>query len=191
MARTPSNMVPLNIEAPSFSLPDLVSGEPKSLSQLQGLEGTFILFICNHCPFVIHVMEQLVALSREYQAKGINFIAINSNDVENYPADAPDKMTLFAQKYGFDFPYLFDESQEVAKSYNAACTPDFYLYNNPSELVYRGQMDGSRPGNNIPNDGVDLIKAFEHLLSEKPPLEIQSPSIGCNIKWTKKKSISH
>ena len=183
MARTPSNMIPLNSKAPSFTLLDLVSGETKSLSELQGPNGTFILFICNHCPFVVHVIDKLVELSNEYQAKGINFIAINSNDVDNYPDDAPDKMTLFAKKHNFDFPYLFDESQKIAKAYDAACTPDFYLYNSSLELAYRGQLDASRPDNGAPIDGKDLIEAFENLLSGNAPLENQIPSLGCNIKW--------
>jgi peroxiredoxin len=183
MARTRYILITLNSKAPSFTLPDLVSGETKSLSQLQGNNGTFILFICNHCPFVIHVMAKLVELSKEYQTKGINFIAINSNDINNYPDDAPDKMTLFAKKYDFDFPYLFDESQKVAKTYDAACTPDFYLYNNTLELIYRGQLDASRPDNGITNDGKNIIEAFDHLLSGKMPIENQIPSLGCNIKW--------
>lgn len=183
MARTPSNMIPLKSKATNFTLPDFVSKTEKTLLDIKGGNGTLIMFICNHCPFVIHVMERIVLLEKKYNQQGIQFIAINSNDVTNYPDDSPEKMTNFAKKYNFDFPYLFDESQEIAKNYDAACTPDFYLYNSILELTYRGQMDDSRPDNNKPNDGKDLDLAIQNILNQKPPVSFQKPSLGCNIKW--------
>jgi len=183
MARTPSNMLPLGTKAPQFSLVDTVSGEEKSLNIMKGEKGTLIAFICNHCPFVIHINPQLVALAKEYQKKGIGFIAISSNDVENYPQDAPNLMKEAAKELGYTFPYLYDESQTVAKAYDAACTPDFYLFNAHLELVYRGQMDDSRPGNGLPVTGIDIRNAMDALLSENKIDSIQKPSIGCNIKW--------
>jgi len=183
MARTPSNMIPLLSQAPDFTLPDLILGEQKSLMELKGENGTFIMFICNHCPFVVHVIDTLVNLANHYQKEGINFIAINSNDVVNYPDDSPEKMVLFAQKHKFTFPYLFDELQEIAKNYDAACTPDFYLYDKNLKLNYRGQLDSSRPDNGEAKDGKDLREAFEYLLNDKGILESQTPSLGCNIKW--------
>ena len=183
MARTPSNMLPLGTEAPHFSLMDTVSGNTLTLTALKGTNGTVILFICNHCPFVIHVNPILGKLAREYQKKGIGFIAISSNDVENYPQDAPELMKELAQKEGYSFPYLYDESQEVAKAYDAACTPDFYLFDAGLKLVYRGQLDDSRPENGIPLRGTDLKTAMDALLTGEPIAELQKPSIGCNIKW--------
>ena len=183
MARTSSNMIPLQSKAPDFILPDLVSGQEKKLNELQGEKGTFIMFICNHCPFVIHVIDTLTTLANQYQKEGINFIAINSNDVESYPDDSPEKMIEFAKKYKFSFPYLFDESQITAKDYDAACTPDFYLYDQNLNLTYRGQLDNSRPHNGEPKNGEDLIKAFEYLLQNKGIINNQTPSLGCNIKW--------
>ncbi len=183
MARTPSNMIPLQSKAPDFTLPDVISGEEKSLTKLKGEKGTFIMFICNHCPFVIHVMDTLISLANQYKKDGINFIAISSNDVVDFPEDSPENMTLFAKRYQFTFPYLFDGSQEVAKNYDAACTPDFYLYDDELNLTYRGQLDGSRPENEEPKDGESLIEALDYLLNNKGILENQTPSIGCNIKW--------
>ncbi len=183
MARTPSNMIALGSTAPAFWLPDTISGNSFSLNELKGKKGTFIMFICNHCPFVKHVNPKLSELARSYQPKGIQFIAISSNDVLNYPQDSPELMKETAAQEGYTFPYLYDESQEVAKSYEAACTPDFYLYDENLKLVYRGQLDGSRPGNDEPLTANDVIKAFDHLLAGKPQAEIQLPSIGCNIKW--------
>ena len=141
------------------------------------------MFICNHCPFVIHVNPTIVSLAKDYQKKGIAFIAISSNDVVNYPQDGPELMKENAQKEGYSFPYLYDESQAVAKAYDAACTPDFYLFNADSHLVYRGQLDDSRPGNGIPVTGKDLMNAMDNLLSNKGIDDKQKPSIGCNIKW--------
>ena len=183
MADTPSKMVPLGMIAPDFVLPDTISGENKSLTNLKSEKATVIMFICNHCPFVIHVQKQLVKLAREYQAKGISFVAISSNDVEKYPDDSPQRMKEVAQELGYPFPYLYDESQEVARAYNAACTPDFYVFDKNLKLVYRGQIDGSRPGNNIPVTGKDLREALDNILQGKSVSEDQRPSIGCNIKW--------
>ena len=141
------------------------------------------MFICNHCPFVVHVIEKLAELYDDYKEKGIEFIAINSNDVASYPADSPELMIDFAEEKGFSFPYLFDESQSVAKAYDAACTPDFYFFDDKLDLVYRGQMDDSRPGNQQEVTGEDLIIAFENILAGQPQEELQKPSLGCNIKW--------
>ena len=183
MADTPSKMVPLGMIAPDFVLPDTISGENKSLTNLKSEKATVIMFICNHCPFVKHVQKQLVKLAREYQAKGISFVAISSNNVEKYPDDSPQRMKEVVQELGYPFPYLYDESQEVARAYDAACTPDFYVFDKNLKLVYRGQMDTSRPGNNIPVTGKDLREALDNILQGKPVSEYQRPSIGCNIKW--------
>ncbi|TKD61359.1 thioredoxin family protein [Flavobacterium sp. ASW18X] len=183
MARTPSNMLPLGTKAPDFSLLDTLSGSVLELDQLKGEKGTVVLFICNHCPFVIHVNPMLVTLANIYQEKGINFIAISSNDVENYPQDAPELMTKVAKKENYPFPYLYDETQEVAKAYDAACTPDLYLFDQDLALVYRGQLDDSRPQNGIPLTGQDLKAAMDALLSGVAITTVQKPSLGCNIKW--------
>ena len=183
MAETESKMVALGTEAPGFSLPDVISGEKKSLKDLKSNKGTVVMFICNHCPFVKHVQKGLVSLTRDYIAKGISFIAINSNDIENYPEDSPENMKKEAQKFKYSFPYLFDESQKVAHAYHAACTPDFYVYDKDLKLVYRGQMDDSRPDNGIAVSGKDLRRALDDLLDSRPINPDQRPSIGCNIKW--------
>lgn len=184
MARTPSNMLALGTKAPFFELPNpILNGEISSLENLKGEKGTLIIFMCNHCPFVIHIIDKLVELYDDYKQKGIEFIAINSNDILNYPADSPELMVDFAEEKEIKFPYLFDESQSVAKAYDAACTPDFYFFDDKLDLVYRGQMDDSRPGNNKEITGEDLIIAFENLLSGQPQEELQKPSLGCNIKW--------
>ena len=183
MANTPSNMMPLGTKAPNFILKDTISDQELSLNTLKGDIGTVIMFICNHCPFVIHVNPELVKMAKEYQSKGISFIAISSNDVINYPQDAPDLMKQQAKKVGYPFPYLYDATQETAKKYDAACTPDFYLFDKDLNLVYRGQLDGSRPGNAVPVTGKDLRNALNALLSEKEIDPDQKPSIGCNIKW--------
>ncbi|MBT8253451.1 MAG: thioredoxin family protein [Flavobacteriaceae bacterium] len=183
MAQTPSNMLPLGTSAPNFNLPDPVHNDKKNLSDLKGEIGTVIMFICNHCPFVIHVNEQLVRTANTYQPKGINFIAISSNDVVNYPQDAPDKMALQAEKLNYPFPYLYDATQEVAKAYDAACTPDLYLFDENLKLIYRGQLDDSRPGNNVPVSGKDLHHAIDCLIAGSRNDKTQNPSIGCNIKW--------
>ena len=183
MANTPSNMLPLGTKAPDFTLPDTVSGKMLSLNSLKGEKGTVIFFICNHCPFVIHVNEELVRIANDYKDKGIAFIAISSNDVENYPQDAPDLMKKRAEELQYPFPYLYDETQEVARAYDAACTPDNYLFDSELKLVYRGQIDDSRPNNGKPVTGKDLREALDNLLTGKPISKDQKPSIGCNIKW--------
>tara|TARA_B110000003_G_scaffold121003_1_gene123428 strand:+ start:3259 stop:3819 length:561 start_codon:yes stop_codon:yes gene_type:complete len=183
MARTNSNMVPLGTEAKDFKLYDTVSKTVVSFDQIKGSLGTLVLFICNHCPFVIHINPILIKISKKYKKSGLNIVAISSNDVEKYPQDGPLQMAKHAKKNGYDFPYLFDETQEVAKIYDAACTPDIYLYNYNNRLVYKGQIDDSRPGNNIPINGNDLVNAIECLISKVENKRIQKPSIGCNIKW--------
>ena len=184
MAKTPSNMLALGTKAPFFELHNPTkNNELQSLDNLKGERGTLVMFICNHCPFVVHVIEKLAELYEDYKEKGIEFIAINSNDIVGYPADSPELMVDFAKEKGFSFPYLFDESQSIAKAYNAACTPDFYFFDEKLDLIYRGQMDDSRPGNQQEVTGEDLIIAFENLLAGQPQEELQKPSLGCNIKW--------
>ena len=183
MAQTPSNMIPIGTTAPDFTLFDTVSGKNLKLAELTSDVATVIMFICNHCPFVKHVNSGLVALANDYLTKGISFIAINSNDVANYPEDHPDKMKVTAIELGYPFPYLYDETQEVAKAYDAACTPDFYIFDKNLKLVYRGQLDDSRPSNEVPVTGKDMRAALDSILSGEPVDEDQRPSIGCNIKW--------
>ncbi len=183
MARTSSTMLPLGTKAPDFNLLDTVSGDSVNLYESKGLKGTLIMFICNHCPFVKHINNEISKLGKYYISKGINLLAISSNDAKNYPQDSPDKMRENAIEQDFIFPYLYDVSQGVAKKYEAACTPDFFLFNDDLELVYRGQLDDSRPGNNIPVTGKDLRNALDALLSNSPISKDQKPSIGCNIKW--------
>jgi len=183
MARTPSTMLPLGTKAPEFSLTDTVTDKTINLHALKGDKGTVIMFICNHCPFVKHVNPEIVKVAENYQDLGIAFAAISSNDVENYPQDAPPLMKETAKQEGYPFPYLYDETQETAKAYNAACTPDFYLFDSDLELVYRGQLDDSRPENGIPLTGNDLRNALDALLKGKTIDPDQKPSIGCNIKW--------
>lgn len=184
MALTESNMLPLGTKAPDFTLPDTVSDQSIQLSSFsEGAGATVVMFICNHCPYVKHVNKGMVDLAADYQDMGVKFVAISSNDVVKYPDDAPDKMKINAQEEGYTFPYLFDETQEVAKAYDAACTPDFYLFNKELELVYRGQMDGSRPNSGIPVTGDDLRAALDAVLVNRPVSAQQIPSAGCNIKW--------
>lgn len=183
MADTLSNMVPLGTKATPFNLIHPKTGKKEKLENLRGKKGTLIIFMCNHCPFVKHVIDKLAELYEDYRKKGIEFIAINSNDVEQYPHDSPENMVKFAEERNFSFPYLFDETQEIARAYDAACTPDFYFYDENLALIYRGQMDDSRPGNNIEVTGEDLVVAFENLLAGEPQEENQIPSIGCNIKF--------
>jgi len=183
MARTPSNMIPLETKAPNFKLFDTITQKKLSLNDFKGTQGTVIMFICNHCPFVIHVNKELVSVANDYSKKGIGFIAISSNDVVNYPQDSPEKMQIHAKENKYPFPYLYDESQEVAKAYDAACTPDIYVFNETLNLVYRGQLDDSRPGNGLPVTGKDLRYALDCLLEKRENTEPQKPSIGCNIKW--------
>lgn len=183
MAKTPSNMVSLGTKASKFNLLDVTIDSFKSLDELKGDKGTVIMFICNHCPYVKHVNTTIVKIAKKYQQSGIKFIAISSNDVLNYPEDSPELMKENAIEYNFCFPYLYDETQQTAKVYDAACTPDFYVYNSDLELVYRGQLDDSRPGNNIDCDGADLINAINCLCNDEINIRPQKPSIGCNIKW--------
>ncbi len=183
MARTESNEFAIGTKAPDFKLINTVDDKYYSLTDLNGKNGTVIMFICNHCPFVIHVNEQLVKLANDYKSKGINFIAISANDIENYPQDAPHLMKKVAQENQYPFPYLYDETQEVAKAYDAACTPDFYVFDADLKSVYHGQLDSSRPGNGILVTGEDIRKALHNLLENKPTLEMQKPSVGCGIKW--------
>ena len=183
MARTPSNMLELRTQASNFSLLDTASDQTRSLTDLKGKNGTVIMFICNHCPFVIHVNDELVNVANKYQEKGIGFIAISSNDVVNYPQDSPELMATHAATVGYPFSYLYDETQEIAKAYDAACTPDFYLFDADLKLTYRGQLDDSRPGNGLPVTGNDLRYAIDCVLNNKENTQLQKPSIGCNIKW--------
>jgi thiol-disulfide isomerase/thioredoxin len=176
-------MIPLGTPAPEFDLPDPVNGGRGRLQDLKSDKATVIMFICNHCPYVKHIRPALVSMAKTYIDKGAAFIAINANDAENYPDDSPQNMKAVAKEYGYPFPYLYDESQEVARAYGAACTPDLYLFDKDSKLVYRGQFDGSRPGNQIPATGEDLALALDRLLQGKPVNQDQQPSMGCNIKW--------
>jgi thiol-disulfide isomerase/thioredoxin len=183
MALTPSNMLPLGTKAPDFTLTDSVTNNPMSLSELRGEKGTVIMFVCNHCPFVIHVNEEMVRVANDYRVPGFGFVAISSNDVENYPQDGPEKMWENARTNHYSFPYLYDETQEVAIAYDAACTPDFYVFDAEMKLVYRGQLDNSRPGNGIPSNGRDLREALDNILNNNVQRKDQKPSMGCNIKW--------
>ena len=176
-------MLPLGTKAPDFRLPDTVSGETLSLSDIQSDKATVVMFLCNHCPYVIHVNPKLVELAKEYEAKGVAFVAISSNDVENYPQDGPAQMKELAEEVGYPFPYLYDETQEVAKAYDAACTPDFYVFNPQMELVYRGRMDESRPNSGKPLTGADLTAAIDAVLDGTTVSQVQYPSGGCGIKW--------
>jgi peroxiredoxin len=182
MVLTPSTMLTLGTEAPDFSLPD-TEGRTVSLSDFDDSPVLLVAFICNHCPYVHHVRDGFSKLASEYQAKGVAVVGINANDVENYPDDSPEKMKLEKANIGYTFPYLYDETQEVAKAYKAACTPDFFLYDKDRKLVYRGQMDSSRPGNGQPVTGEDLRAAMDAVLAGQPVSETQMPSAGCNIKW--------
>lgn len=186
MARTPSVMIALNSKAPHFNLPDTVSGKQLSLNELKGEIATIIMFICNHCPYVKHVNAEIVRIANEYSNRGVRFIAISSNDVANYPEDSPALMKQTAMEWKYPFPYLYDETQEVAEDYQAACTPDFFVYDKELRLAYRGQLDSSRPGNDIPVTGEDIRNALDCLLYNQPVSGEQRPSIGCNIKWKPK-----
>ncbi len=185
MAYTLSNMLELGTVAPDFSLPNVLDGEKVNLKDVHGEHGTVVMFICNHCPYVIYVLPEIVQLAREYQASGISFIAISPTDIAQKPADAPDKMKELADKHDFPFPYLYDETQEVARAYDAACTPDFYVFDTEEKLYYRGQLDSARPGNTEEINGKDLRNALDKLLAGKPSPSRQYPSGGCGIKWKK------
>lgn len=183
MAKTESTMLPLGIQAPSFSLVNVINGETVNLNLPQNPTATVIMFICNHCPYVKHVNPELSRLALDYSLKNVRFIAINSNDVIAYPDDAPEHMKRVAEIEGYTFPYLIDETQEVAKAYQAACTPDFYIFDHNLSLVYRGQLDDSRPGNQIKSSGSSVRDALDALIQGKVVPALQKPSIGCNIKW--------
>ncbi len=183
MAAITSNMLPLGTTAPDFVLTDAVTNKSCSLNDLRGEKGTVIMFICNHCPFVKHVNEELVRIANDYRVLGFSFVAIMSNDVEKYPNDHPDLMWKVARKFHYPFPYLYDITQEVAKAYEASCTPDFYLFDEGLKLIYRGQLDDSRPGNGIPVNGRDLREAMDAVLNNRKVSDNQKPSIGCSIKW--------
>jgi peroxiredoxin len=183
MTRTTSNTVAIGTLAPNFSLKDTNSSEWFSFQDLKGEKGTLVVFICNHCPFVHHVIDEIVMIANDYRVQGIGIIAISSNNVVKFPQDAPELMTEFAFQNKFEFPYLYDETQEVAKAYNAACTPDFYLFDNQDKLVYHGQLDDSRPRNGIPLSGNDLRGAIDSVIYNRTINPDQKPSMGCNIKW--------
>jgi len=179
---TPSTMLPLGTAAPDFNLPD-TTGKLVSLEDFKGKTALLVLFICNHCPYVKHIRAGLAQLGQDYVSRGVGIVAINSNDAVNYPDDSPAKMKEEAQNAGYNFPYLYDEKQSVAKAYRAACTPDIYLFDRGRRLVYRGQFDDSRPGNGKPVTGKDLRAAIDAVLAGKSTSQFQAPSIGCNIKW--------
>lgn len=182
MALTQSNMLPLGTKAPDFQLPD-TTGRIVRLSDFADAPALVVAFICNHCPYVKHIRAGLAAFARDVQARGVAVVAINSNDVASYPEDSPERMAEEVRSAGYSFPYLYDESQEVARAYRAACTPDFYLFDRERRLVYRGQFDDSRPGNGVPVTGKDLRAAVDAVLAGRPVSEKQKPSSGCNIKW--------
>jgi peroxiredoxin len=182
MAATPSTMVPLGADAPDFTLPD-ATGKPHSLTDFRRSSGLLVAFICSHCPFVVHIRKEFGAFAREYGKRGLAVVAIVSNDLDQYPQDGPEGMVKEAMEGGYDFPYLLDETQEVAKAFQAACTPDFFLFDKNRKLAYRGQFDDSRPGNGIPVTGRDLRAAVEAVLKGNPAPTAQRSSIGCNIKW--------
>lgn len=185
MALTPSTMLALGTVAPDFTLPDTVTGRLLTRDQVRGTYGTLVAFICNHCPYVQHINPELVRLAGDYQGRGIGVVAISSNDVRSYPQDGPEAMTVAARQLGYGFPYLFDESQAVARAYAAACTPDFFLFDASDRLVYRGRLDDSTPGNRRPLTGADLRAALDALLAGVAIDPAQQPSVGCNIKWTR------
>lgn len=185
MTLTPSTMTELGSKAPGFQLTD-TNGNLVSLADFESHIGLLVIFMCNHCPYVKHIRHALADFARRNSASGIGIVGINSNDITTHPADSPDKMREEVKAAGYCFPYLFDESQDVAKKFGAACTPDFFLYDGSKRLVYRGQFDGSRPGNDVEVTGKDLQSAVDSLLNGRPPLEDQVPSVGCNIKWKAK-----
>jgi peroxiredoxin len=182
MVRTESTMLALGTSAPDFRLLD-TENKPVALADFAPAPALVVMFICNHCPFVVHVREGIAQLARDYQKLGVAFVGINSNDVATHPDDSPEKMKLEKRSAGYTFPYLFDETQAVARAYKAACTPDFFAFDAQRKLAYRGQLDGARPGNGVPITGADLRAALDAILAGKRPAEPQRPSMGCNIKW--------
>lgn len=185
MALTDSNPIPLHSVAPEFQLKNVVTDQWINLPKQNEFKATVIMFICNHCPYVIHVNPELIRLANDYMPKGVHFIAISSNDVTHYPDDSPELMLVQAKQLNYPFPYCYDESQEVAKAYDAACTPDFYVFDAELKLAYHGRLDASRPGNDLPLNGADIRHALDALLINEALAEIQYPSMGCNIKWKK------
>lgn len=183
MALTNSNMLPLGTVAPEFDLPDVITGKRVTRQQFTGKNAFLVMFICRHCPYVVHVQDELARIGRDYAPKNVGIVAISSNDATNYPDDAPPRLKQMAESLGFNFPYCHDETQEVAKRYRAACTPDIYLFDAHHKLVYRGQLDDSRPGSGRPVTGRDLRAALDAVLAGKPVSPDQKPSSGCNIKW--------
>jgi len=183
MALTPSTMLPLGTQAPNFQLPDVVCGKTISLDTFTGKQALLVMFICRHCPFVKHVQAELAQIGKDYADSDVGIVAISANDAANYPGDAPDKLKEMAAELGFTFPFCYDETQETAKAYTAACTPDFFLFDANQQLVYRGQLDDSRPSNNQPVTGQDLRAALDAVLAHSAVNSDQKPSIGCNIKW--------
>ena len=183
MSLTKTKQLELGFKAPDFKLPDVVSGKEMSYADISGERATLVMFICNHCPYVIHVRQQLIDLANDYKNRGVGFVAISANDAENYPDDSPEKMKKLAEELSFPFPYLYDESQETAKAYGAECTPDFALFNHADECVYRGRLDDARPGNDRPVTGSDLREAIDTVLKGDAIDWQQEPSMGCNIKW--------
>lgn len=191
MALTPSTMLPLGTKAPDFQLPDTVSGKTISLDTFAGKKGLLVIFMCRHCPFVKHIQGELVKIGKDYAGSNLGIIAISANDAANYPEDAPHLLKEMAVELGFTFPFCYDETQETAQAYTAACTPDFFLFDANRELVYRGQLDDSRPNNHKPVTGKDLRSAIDALLGDAPVHSDQKPSIGCNIKWKPGNSPAH
>lgn len=183
MALTTSTMLPIGTNAPAFSLMDVVSGKKINLKTFADKQALLVMFICTHCPYVKHVQNELARVGSDYRGKSVGIVAISANNPVSHPDDAPEKLKAMAEKLGFSFPYCFDETQETAKTYTAACTPDFFLFDKDRKLVYRGQLDDSRPGNGKPNDGRDLRDAVDAVLADKPVSPEQKPSLGCNIKW--------
>lgn len=183
MVRTPSTMLALGMQAPNFSLPDVVSGETVSLEDFASKKAMLVMFICRHCPYVKHMEQEIANIGRDYADEDLGIVAISANDIEAYPEDAPESLKEMAQELGFSFPYLHDDGQEVAKAYHAACTPDFYVFDDGRKLAYRGQLDDSRPGNGLPITGKDLRAAMDSVLANEPLSFDQKPSVGCNIKW--------
>lgn len=183
MVKTASTMLPLGTTAPDFQLPDVVSGKTISLNTFTDKKALLVMFICQHCPFVKHVQQELARIGQDYSNQALGIVAISANDVANYPNDAPDKLKQMAKELNFNFPFCYDESQETTKTYTAACTPDFFLFDGDNKLVYRGQLDDSRPSTDIPVTGKDLRQAIEAVLAGKSVEPNQKPSIGCNIKW--------
>lgn len=183
MSLKESNMISLGTDLPKFSLPDTVSGKTVTQDDYKNMTLLVVMFICNHCPYVIHVNDEIIRIAEEYEGRNVGFVAISSNDVENYPQDGPELMKKHAARCGYPFVYLYDESQDVARAFDAACTPDFYVFDSQRKLAYRGRLDASRPGNEEELTGKDLREALDHLLVGSPVLEPHYPSAGCNIKW--------